>query len=84
MMISNEQTIKGDRTINEIPINKRIVIRLLLQTYKVSFMQIKLIVNLHFMPFINWYLMRVMFFTGSHQNLLIKPCSFLHVSCTIS
>lgn len=31
MMISNELSIKEDKTINEIPINKCIVIRLLLQ-----------------------------------------------------
>lgn len=31
-MISNELNIKGDRTINDISINKHTVIRLLLQT----------------------------------------------------
>lgn len=51
-MISNELNIKGDRTINEILINKHIMIRLLLQ-HKVSFIQIKLAANLYFMPFIN-------------------------------
>lgn len=50
-MISNESTIKGDRTINEIHINKHIDKTVTANT--VNFMQIKLAVNLYFMTFIN-------------------------------
>lgn len=82
-MISNELTIKGDRTINEIHINEHTVIRLLLPT-KVNFMHIKLAANLYFMPFINWYLMRVIHIfhcitsNSSNKYLLCFACELHH------
>lgn len=83
IMISNELNIKGDRTINEILINKHIMIRLLLQ-HKVSFIQIKLAANLYFMPFINWYLMRITHIFHSltsnspNKTLLCFACELHH------